>query len=123
MVYVGYVVCTQDIRHFTNKEKVGMTKSVEEQILAKLVNLESLLLKDTVASVSEINGTYGDPKISFDPRQWKGQSYKGTTASACPPEFLDSYAEALEWSANNPKPDQDPKRATYNRKDARLLRR
>ncbi len=92
-------------------------------VLRKLVNLESVLLKESVATVDEITDKYGDPKINFDPRKWAGQSYRGTVASACPPDFLDVYAGALEYMAANPKEGQDPKYTGYNRKDARLLRR
>lgn len=36
-----------------------------------------------------------DPKVRFDPKQWRGKSCKGSLMSACTPEFLLTYARAM----------------------------
>lgn len=49
-----------------------------------------------VASDSELFGPYGDEDIRFDPRDWRGRSYKGHRMSECEPEYLDLLAAAFE---------------------------
>lgn len=93
-----------------------------DQILALLNSLDERL-PPAVAPRKAILGQYGDPKVNFDPKGWKGRSYKGCKASECEADFCESYAETLEYMARNPKPDSDPKYVGYNRKDAKLFRR
>jgi hypothetical protein len=61
-------------------------------------------------------------KVGFDPRNWKGPSFKGKRASECSPEFLEAYAEALSWMAAHPKEGADPKKSEYNRLDSARAR-
>ncbi len=75
----------------------------------------------TVAPDSDLDGQYGDPQIKFSPRKWAGANYVGSTYSQTEPDFLDVVAEALEWSANNPKPAK-LKYADYDRRDAARAR-
>ncbi len=100
-----------------------VTEAKLDVILGILTKIQEHLFKDTVAAKSEIDGPYGDPKIGFSPKIWKGKDYKGATASLCPVDFLEVYAEALEWSAANPQPGKDPKFVEYNKRDARKVRR
>ncbi len=93
-----------------------------DQMLALLNSIDERL-PPAVASVQQIRGQYGDPKVNFDPKQWRGASYKGAKASECEADFCEAYAETLEYMARNPKPDADPKYVGYNRKDAKLFRR
>jgi hypothetical protein len=97
----------------------------EEKLDAMMVMLNEILdrLPPAVATVFQIRGKYGTPKINFDPKSWSGRSYKGCQASDCPSDFLEAYAEALEYMVKNPKPDADPKYVVYNRRDAALCRR
>ena len=80
-----------------------------------------------VAADADLDGQYGDPKVPFNPRAWKGQSFKGRKFSECPAEFLDALAEAFDYLAgkaeengetlNNNKPA-----APYKRRDAARAR-
>jgi hypothetical protein len=95
-----------------------------EEILVILKRLEAKVDKliaaqpIQAASDRELDSSFGNPKIKFNPKQWHGAGYKGALMSECEPEFLDIYAEALLYSADHPKPDADPKYADWNRKDA-----
>jgi hypothetical protein len=76
-----------------------------------------------VADDADLDGKFGDPPVRFAPRRFAGgEQYVGRTYSECPSDFLDALAEALEWSANNPKPGKDPKYSDYDRKDAARAR-
>jgi hypothetical protein len=70
---------------------------------------------------ADLDGQYGDPTIKFDPKRWSGASYVGSTYSRTEPDYLDAVAEALEWSANNPRPGKE-KYASYDRRDAARAR-
>ena len=73
-----------------------------------------------VADLADIQGQYGDVKIRMNPKRWTGEPMKGCTASQCPPDFLDVFAEQLEYFAGR---QEDPKKADYDRRDARRCRR
>ena len=61
-----------------------------------------------------------DPRVPFNPRGWTGDGdFKGKTFSACTPEFLDCFGEAMTWSAANPK-DGDTRFVDGNKKNAKL---
>jgi hypothetical protein len=70
----------------------------------------------------ELDRPKGDLKIHFDPSGWRGDSFKGKTASQCTPAFLEAYAGALQAMADRPKPGDDPRRPGYNRLDAARAR-
>lgn len=80
-----------------------------------------------VTSDRELDSKYGDPQVTFDPRDWKGESFKGLRFSQCPAEFLEMLAETFDYFAekaertneqtNNGKPV-----APYKRKDAARAR-
>ena len=95
-------------------------------LLKKLDTKVDSLLKSAppvVATESQMFGPYGDKKINFMPKSYKGDgSYKGMKMSECPSDFLDSYAETLEFMSNNPKEGADPKYEKYNRIDGSLAR-
>lgn len=76
-----------------------------------------------VADLREIDGDKGDPKIRMVPKRWTGENYKGSRASRCSPDFLDMYADQLDWFADNPKEGEDPKKAKWDRLDAARCRR
>lgn len=72
------------------------------------------------ATVAQIKGERGDPKIRMVPKSWHGESYKGMLASECSPDFLEVYAEQLDWFASK---NEDPKKAGWDRLDAARCRR
>jgi hypothetical protein len=70
---------------------------------------------------------YGDPKVRFDPRDWKGASHKGEAMSRCPPAFLRELASALEYFAtkndqNNALDAKGRPKSYWDRKDAAKAR-
>lgn len=74
-----------------------------------------------VAPDSDLDGQYGDPQVKFSPKRWTGDNYKGSSFSACPPDFLDALAEALQWSSEHPKAGKE-KYAAYDARDASRAR-
>lgn len=76
-----------------------------------------------VASDADLQGQHGDPQIKMRVRDWTGPDMKGKRASQCPPEFLDLYADLLEWAAGREEADPEKKRyAPLTRKDASRCR-
>lgn len=75
-----------------------------------------------VASVRDIQGDRGDPRIGKKPKKWDGEFYEGRRASECPPDFLDEYANLLDWKADNPREGKE-QYAKYDRLDAARCRR
>lgn len=75
-----------------------------------------------VATVAEIQGDHGDFEVKFEPRSWKGPSFKGSYISQCPPEFLDMLADMLDNFADNPLPGKE-KSSKFKRLDAARCRR
>lgn len=64
-----------------------------------------------------------NPIVRKDPKNWKGATFEGKRLSACPPEYLDAYAEIKEWIAD--KNEGDPakeKFVRYDRLDAARAR-
>lgn len=72
------------------------------------------------ASDDEIERNNKDT-VKFDPKRWTGPSHKGKRWRDCSPEFLDVYAEAIQYSADHPKPDRT-KYVDFDKRDARHLR-
>ena len=89
-------------------------------------------LSARVAYLERVSGLFVDDKeldnprrslkIHFDPRNWRGPSHKGRLAKDCAPDFLEAYAEAMQYMAEHPKAGDDPKKAGYNRLDAARAR-
>jgi len=52
-----------------------------------------------VADDRDLDSQYGDPEVRFDLKKWPKRSFKGERFSRCDPEFLDMYAETLDWMA------------------------
>ena len=108
-----------------------------DQVITLLRSIDSTLKRmaqsspstaiDAVAPPADLDGKYGDPKVTFMPRGWDGDSYKGVPFSACPPELLDLVAPALDWvaqqaEANGETTSTGKPVAPYKRKDAARAR-
>lgn len=52
-----------------------------------------------IASATDLDGKYGNPKVRCNPTDWKGAPRKGHLLNRCEPEFLDLYSEMLEFFA------------------------
>lgn len=74
-----------------------------------------------VADDADLDSDRGDPEVKFSPRRWKGQDYKGHRFSLCDPDFLDAYAEALQYSSEHPKTGRE-KYARFDAMDAARAR-
>jgi hypothetical protein len=125
---------------------ITMTSDEMKLILTKLDTLERAVLQlvakgngpvgtaspDTarpiVATAAELDGQWGDPLIrSRDPKSWTGDSMMGLKLSACPPEYLDLWAERADYFARqaDEKGEKDNKgrpASYWKRKDAALAR-
>ena len=81
----------------------------------------------TVASDANLDGKYGNPTVTFDPRDWRGVTCKGLGFSECPPEFLDMLAETYDYfagkaAAADERTSKGKPIADYKRKDAARAR-
>lgn len=82
----------------------------------------------TEATDSMMDGQYGDPEIKTkDPRDWTGDVMRGAHFSQCSPEYLDQYAEFLNWMAEQAEAEGKTTQAGkpvafYKRSDASLAR-
>lgn len=76
-----------------------------------------------VATLAQIQGQYGDPKVKSDPRDWGGPSHKGDPFSQCPPDYLELYADRLDFFGNKNEAAGDARKAGFDRLDAGRARR
>jgi CDGSH-type Zn-finger protein len=56
-----------------------------------------------VATDQEMARFNGALKVRFDPKRWPGDSHKGRTMLQCDPNFLDIYADQIEYFAGKAK--------------------
>ena len=80
-----------------------------------------------IAPDSDLDGSYGNPPVKFNPRDWTGDSCKGRTLSECPAEFLDMLAETFDYFAGKAEEKNEMTTsgkpvAPYKRKDAARCR-
>lgn len=106
-------------------KRVGVLEQKLDRLLAHLgadrpIATSGQSAEGRVASLQEIGGERGDPKIRMVPKRWTGEPFKGYQASECSPDFLDCYAEQLDWFANK---NADQKKAGWDRLDAARCRR
>lgn len=74
----------------------------------------------TVASDRDLDGEHGNPEIrTKDPRNWTGDPMRGKRFSECSPEYLDQYAEFLDWMQTQA---ETPAKARYKQLDASRAR-
>ena len=52
-----------------------------------------------VASDRDLDGQYGDPEVTFNPRDWTGAPCKGLRMSQCEADCLDLLADAFDYFA------------------------
>jgi hypothetical protein len=75
----------------------------------------------SIAPDSDLDGPHGDGQVRFVPKAWKGESFKGRRWSECSPEFLDVLAEAMDYSAANPRQGKE-RYAKHDARDATRIR-
>jgi hypothetical protein len=80
----------------------------------------------TVASDKDLDGKYGNPRITFNPRDWTGESFKGRRMADCSSDFLDMLAETLDYFAGKAEESGEEYKgkpvAPYKRADAARAR-
>jgi len=106
------------------KKKTTPSKKVDSKSNDELNPVD---LIGECASDDELDGTYGDPKVFVEPKDWKGPSFKDKKYSECPIEYLLKLAKLMDWiasenkkrnaMANNGKPKH-----VYNEIDAKRAR-
>jgi hypothetical protein len=70
------------------------------QLASARAKAVSAAVPHEVATDRDLDGKWGNPLIRFNPRGWKGPTFKDRKMSQCPPEFLDLLAEAHDWFAD-----------------------
>jgi hypothetical protein len=110
-------------------DELEVLKSIDAS-LKRLVDLSSQRLArasmpqgSQIAPESDLLGQYGDEKIKTDPRDWSKESYKGRKMSEAPAEFLDMYAETMEYFARKndekgEKSDKGVPKSQFDRRSA-----
>ncbi len=111
------------------EETLTLLRSMDATLkrIEKALTSSALPAGGAVASDRDLDSQYGDPKVGFVPRDWKGASFKGRTFSACPAEFLDMLAETLDYLAGKAAEKNETTAAgkpvaEYKRKDAARAR-
>jgi hypothetical protein len=115
-----------------------MSPEQYKALMDKLINIELMLGQSyrgpsaddggAVAPDSDLDGDHGNPTVKYDlkPKYWSGASMVGKRWSECPPEWLDACAAYLSNYASalrdNPKEEDDAKKAKYKEKDASRAR-
>jgi hypothetical protein len=86
-------------------------------LTAKVDALSPIILKMAdVAAASQLDSDKGDPDVPFDPKAWRGASFKGKRFSEAPAELLDMLGDFFTWSANNPKEGKEQYAGSDRRK-------
>jgi hypothetical protein len=79
--------------------------------------------KPLTSDDADLDSKYGNPKVKFMAKNWKGQDVTGWNFSDCPPEYLDMHANMLDYFAKkdaaNPEKAKD---AIWRAKDAARAR-
>lgn len=80
------------------------------------------------ATDRDLDSKYGNPEVRMkDPRDWSGPTMKGRRFSECPADYLEMYAEKLDWVADKSeqegaKTNSGKPLANYQRSDAARAR-
>lgn len=107
-------------------ETLALLRSIDAS-LKTLVKVLGATAAKAVASDRDLDGKYGNPKVTFMPRDWAGPSYKGRLFSECPPDLLDMLAETFEYfasqaEAKDERTDRGKPVAEFKRADAARAR-
>lgn len=91
--------------------------------VVRVMPTQTVEYKQLVSTDEDLDGKYGNPKIKFMAKNWKGADFTGWSFSDCPPEYLDMHANMLDYFAK--KDSADPikaKDAIWRAKDAARAR-
>jgi hypothetical protein len=79
-------------------DALALLRSIDAS-LKVLVAQSRAAAPPAVASDRDLDSKYGDPVLKFVPRDWRGDDYKGSRYSMCPPELLDLVADTNDYFA------------------------
>lgn len=104
----------------------GLLGSIDGSLKA-LVAQKRAESPKAVADERDLLGKYGDPQVTFNPRDWSGPSYKRARFSECPAPFLDMLADTLDYFADQAERTDERTNAgkpvaDFKRKDAARAR-
>lgn len=94
-----------------NTELVELFRSMDRS-LTSIAKMLAGMIPPAVAADRDLDGKFGNPKVTIKPRDWTGPECKGKQMSECPAAFLDLLAETLEYFARK----ADETNETYNGK-------
>lgn len=102
-------------------ERIATLEARVAALEATIASLRAVFtgVSTDVASDSDLDSARGDEKIRMNPRDWKGESHKGRTMSRSVPDFLDLYAETMDFFASK---NLDATKAGYDRRSASRAR-
>ena len=82
------------------EETLSLLRSIDGTLKAMLALAKRRTpAQKIIASDRDLDSKYGDPIVTFNPRDWSGDSFKGCNLSQCPAEFLDLLAETYAYFA------------------------
>lgn len=135
-IAMGFGIAWNDDGHQARmtryKKEIAMSDEMLRRIEQKLDECLKYLRSQPTQTVDyrplpvdedDLDGKYGNPKVKFMAKNWKGQDVTGWNFSDCPPEYLDMHAKMLDYFAK--KDSQDPvkaKDAIWRAKDASRAR-
>jgi hypothetical protein len=90
------------------------------------IRLEARRIADALERLSpppaprvDLDDAKGNPVVRFDPRDWKGPSFKGKPFSLCPADYLEALAAAFDSMGANA---DDARERHFKRLDAARAR-
>jgi len=108
-------------------ETLRLLRSIDASLKAIVAASLGNRSAEVTASDSDLDSPKGDEVVKFSPRDWTGESFKGSRMSQCPPEFLDIYAETCLYFArkndeNGEKTDRGTPKSTFDKRTAARAR-
>lgn len=112
----------------TTSEIHDMMRRLEQKLdevhkLLRAMPTPTVEYKQLTSDDADLDSKYGNPKVKFMAKNWKGQDVTGWSFSDCPPEYLDMHAHMLDYFAKkdsaNPEKAKD---AIWRAKDAARAR-
>jgi len=112
----------------TTSEIHEMMRRLEQKLdevhkLLRAMPTPTVEYKQLTSDDADLDSKYGNPKVKFMAKNWKGHDVTGWSFSDCPPEYLDMHAHMLDYFAKkdaaNPEKAKD---AIWRAKDAARAR-
>lgn len=110
-----------------SNEAIALLRSIDGSLKQLLRQQGGAAAGLEVADDRDLDGSYGNPVVKFNPRDWHGESMKGRTLSECPADFLELLAGTFDYFAKKAEESGETASngrpvAPYKRKDAARAR-